>query len=58
MLPATSPSALFSPAPLVLGIDPVLVGIVVVLLLLVFALFLFLRKTLLSFSEGMRKGRR
>jgi hypothetical protein len=43
---------------LVLGIDPVLVGIVVVLLLLVFALFLFLRKTLLSFSEGMRKGRR
>lgn len=57
MLPAIPPSAVPA-APLFLGIDPVLVGIVVVLLLLVFALFLFLRKTLLSFSEGMRKGRR
>jgi hypothetical protein len=29
-----------------------------VLLLVVFALFLFVRKTLVNFSEGMRDGRR
>mgnify|MGYP000497578845 CR=1 FL=1 len=40
------------------GVDPVLVGIILVLLLVVFALFLFVRKTLVSFSEGMRDGRR
>ena len=39
-------------------VDPVLVGIVTVLLLIVFAFFLLIRRTLLSFSEGMRKGRR
>lgn len=39
-------------------VDPVLVGIIVVLLLIVFAFFLLLRRTLLSFSEGMREGRK
>ncbi len=45
-------------SPLFLGVDPVLVGIITVLLLLIFGLFLFVRKTLLSFSEGMRDGKR
>lgn len=39
------------------GVDPVLVGIITILLLVVFALFLFVRKTLLSFSKGMRDGK-
>ncbi|MDR9380548.1 MAG: hypothetical protein RI560_02595 [Natronomonas sp.] len=47
-----------TPSPLSLGIDPVLVGIILVLLLIVFAIFLFIRRTLLSFSEGMRDGKR
>jgi hypothetical protein len=46
------------PASPFFGVDPVLVGIILVLLLVVFALFLFVRKTLVSFSEGMRDGRR
>jgi len=45
-------------AALPFGVDPVLVGIITVLLLVVFALFLFLRKTLVSFSEGIREGKR
>jgi hypothetical protein len=40
------------------GVDPVLVGIIAVLLLVVFGLFLFVRKTLLSLSEGIREGKR
>jgi hypothetical protein len=39
-------------------VDPVLVGIITVLLLIVFAFFLLIRRTLLSFSEGIREGRR
>ncbi len=39
-------------------VDPVLVGIIAVLLLIVFAFFLLIRRTLLSFSEGIREGRR
>ncbi|WP_254839671.1 hypothetical protein [Natronomonas marina] len=39
-------------------VDPVLVGIIAVLLLVVFAFFLLIRRTLVSFTEGMRKGRR
>ncbi|MCQ4333031.1 hypothetical protein KM295_05855 [Natronomonas sp. F2-12] len=54
MLPAIPPYAV----PLFFGVDPVLVGIIAVLLLIVFALFLFIRKTLLSFSKGMREGKR
>ena len=46
------------PASPFFGVDPVLVGIILVLLLVVFALFLFVRKTLVNFSEGMRDGRR
>jgi hypothetical protein len=42
---------------LFLGVDPVLVGIITVLLLIVFALFLFIRKTLLNLSEGIREGK-
>lgn len=51
-------SAVRVPASPFFGVDPVLVGIILVLLLVVFALFLFLRKTLVSFSEGIRDGRR
>ena len=39
-------------------VDPVLVGIIAVLLLIVFAFFLLIRRTLLSLSEGIREGRR
>jgi hypothetical protein len=38
-------------------VDPALVGIIVVLLLIVFGLFLFVRRILLSFTEGIRRGR-
>jgi hypothetical protein len=38
-------------------VSPTLVGIIVVLLLIVFGLFLFVRRILLSFTEGLRKGR-
>jgi preprotein translocase subunit YajC len=34
------------------GMDPVLIGIVVVLLLFVFFVFLFLRRTAKAFKEG------
>lgn len=45
---------------LVLGVDvdPVLVGIIAVLLLIVFFVFLFIRKTLLNLSKGIREGKR
>ena len=39
-------------------VDPVLVGIVTILLLIVFAVFLFIRRTVTGFTEGMREGRR
>jgi hypothetical protein len=55
-VPASSTAGV--PASPFFGVDPVLVGIILVLLLVVFALFLFVRKTLVSFSEGMRDGRR
>jgi flagellar biogenesis protein FliO len=38
-------------------VDPVLVGMIVLLLLVVFAFFLMIRRTLLSFTEGLRRGR-
>jgi hypothetical protein len=38
-------------------VDPALVGIIVILLLIVFGLFLFVRRILLSFTEGLRRGR-
>jgi len=44
--------------PLVTDVDPVLVGIITVLLLLVFMFFLLLRRTVKSFAEGMREGRK
>lgn len=37
-----------------LAVDPVLVGIVVVLLLFFFAVFLFLRRTATAFKEGFK----
>lgn len=58
MFPLTPLCAIMAAFPLFFGVDPVLVGIITVLLLIVFALFLFIRKTLLSFSEGVRKGKR
>lgn len=44
-------------APLATDVDPVLVGIIAVLLLIVFMFFLLVRRTLKSFTEGMREGR-
>ena len=42
----------------VLGsVDPVLVGMVVVLLLFFFFIFLFIRRTVTGFMEGLRGGR-
>jgi hypothetical protein len=38
--------------------DPVLVGIVVVLLVFVFAMYLFLRRIVTGFKEGMQDGQR
>jgi flagellar biogenesis protein FliO len=58
MPPATSSGVTTVGSPLFLNVDPVLVGIIAVLLLIVFALYLFVRKTLLSFSEGIREGKR
>ncbi len=51
--PATDPVL-----PLFFGVDPVLVGIITILLLILFAVFLFVRKTLLSFSKGVRDGKK
>lgn len=51
------PYAVSEMQPLFFGVDPVLVGMVTFMLLLVFALFLFIRKTLLNFSEGVRQGK-
>lgn len=42
---------------LALDVDPVLVGIVVVMLAFVFFVFLFLRKTFTGFKEGMEEGK-
>ncbi|WP_299234421.1 hypothetical protein [Natronomonas sp.] len=58
MTPTTAPAALRSSLSMGFGVDPVLVGIITLILIVVFALFLFLRKTLLSFSEGVRDGKR
>ena len=58
--PASTADTIDPTAPLVFGIevDPVLVGIIAVLLFIVFAVFLFIRKTLLSLSKGIRDGKR
>lgn len=58
MTVSAAPAALGPTLPLFFGVDPVLVGIIAVLLLIVFGLFLFIRKTLISFSKGMRDGKR
>ncbi len=59
--PAAMPTPLAlaagAPASLHGDLDPVLVGMIVVLLLIVLAFYLMIRRTLLSFTEGMRKGR-
>ncbi|WP_181691399.1 hypothetical protein [Natronomonas sp. LN261] len=57
-VPVPTTTAVGVPLSLFFGVDPVLVGIILVLLLVVFALFLFIRKTIVSFSEGMRESRR
>jgi hypothetical protein len=57
-LPPSSPAvATLPPAPIVSDVDPVLVGIIAVLLLVIFVFFLLIRRTLKSFTEGMREGR-
>lgn len=38
--------------------DPVIIGVVVILLSLVFFLYLLLRRTMLEFREGMEGGGR
>lgn len=55
MFPVSLSSA--STVPLFVDVDPVLVVMIVFLLLLIFGVYLFIRKTLLNFSEGMREGR-
>jgi hypothetical protein len=40
------------------GIDPVLVGFVVVMLVFVFGIYLLVRRTLLSLREGYDRGKR
>lgn len=50
--------ASLQPVPLLVDVDPVLVGIILVLLLIVFMFFLLIRRTVKSFTDGMRKGRR
>lgn len=62
MSPALPPAVLSAihdepTAPLFVEVDPVLVVIIAILLLIVFAFFLLIRRTLLSFSEGVRRGR-
>ena len=46
------------PAQLPTDVDPVLVGIIAVLLLIDFMFFLLIRRTVKSFTEGMREGRK
>jgi hypothetical protein len=47
-----------TPLPLLLSdLDPVLVGIVVVMLAFVFFVYLFIRRTLSGFKEGVNQGR-
>ena len=64
MLPALPPlgpavsAAALPPAQMPGDVDPVLVGIITVLLLIVFMFFLLVRRTLKSFTEGMREGRK
>jgi len=38
-------------------VDPILVGIVVVMLIVVFAVYLFLRRIATGFKEGVRQSR-
>lgn len=38
--------------------NPVLVGLTTLMVLFVFAVYLFLRRTLVSFQEGLDRGRR
>jgi lipopolysaccharide export LptBFGC system permease protein LptF len=40
------------------GVDPALVAIIVILLLVVLAVYLFVRRTLLAFTDGLREGSR
>ena len=40
-----------------LDVDPVLVGLVLFLLLVVFFVFLFIRRIVTGFTEGLREGR-
>jgi ABC-type multidrug transport system permease subunit len=39
------------------GVDPVLVGLVVVMLAFVFGVYLLVRRTLLSMREGFERGK-
>ncbi|MFB6170907.1 MAG: hypothetical protein ABEJ23_00110 [Haloarculaceae archaeon] len=41
-----------------MNVDPVLAAFVALMLIVVFAVYLVLRRTLLSFREGMERGRR
>jgi hypothetical protein len=56
-MPTSLPLSTAVPVSLHGDADPVLVVMIVILLLVVFAFFLLIRRTLLSFTEGLRKGR-
>ena len=59
--PARNPFPAGGPTPDMLlqlgGIDPILVGLVLFLLLVVFFVFLFLRRIVTGFTDGLREGR-
>ena len=40
-----------------LDVDPVLVGLVLFLLLVIFFVFLFIRRIVTGFTDGLREGR-
>jgi flagellar biogenesis protein FliO len=43
---------------MVLGIDPVLLALLAVILLVIFAFYLLIRRTAVAFREGTERGRR
>jgi uncharacterized membrane protein YdbT with pleckstrin-like domain len=57
VMSTTLPLSTAVPVPPFGEASPVLVVMIVILLLVVFAFFLMIRRTLLSFTEGLRKGR-
>jgi len=40
------------------GVSPVLFAVIIVILLVIFAFYLLIRRTAVAFREGSRRGRR